>query len=77
MKREQEIALRAKKVAAAAAASSGDSEYSDSDYGGTSPRSPPGVTLKSPLSPSKMNISFSPENKIDGTIRKKRTKGTK
>ena len=75
MKREQEIALRAMKVAAAA--SSGDSEYSDSDYGGTSPRSPPGVTLKSPLSPSKMNISFSPENKIDGTIRKKRTKGTK
>ena len=75
MKREQEIALRAMKVAAAA--SSGDSEYSDSDYGGTSPRSPPGVTSKSQLSPSKMNISFSPENKIDGTVRKKRTKVTK
>ena len=59
MKREQEIALRAAKVAAAAATAEGGSEYGDSDYGGTSPRSPAGMTSRSPLSPSKMKINFS------------------
>ena len=66
LKREQEMALRAAKAAAAAG---GGSEYGDSDYGGNSPRSP--------LSPSKMNIGFSPENKVvGGPDRKKRENKT-